>query len=139
MPTYAYKCKTPGCEDSFEKFLPLSRYDEEQECPSCMQPAVKQLLPFRVQADYAAYQCPVTGRSVDGRKAHAENLKRTGCRILETGEKEQVEKNKAAGDAQFERDLDHTVDKFIDQLPTDKKNRLVAEAEAGVTVNIERV
>jgi hypothetical protein len=36
--------------------------------------------------DYSTYDCPVTGRPVDGRAAHSENLKRQNCRLLEKGE-----------------------------------------------------
>jgi len=36
--------------------------------------------------DYSAYDCPVTGKIIEGRAAHAENLARHGCRLLEKGE-----------------------------------------------------
>ena len=36
--------------------------------------------------DYSAYDCPVTGKIIDGRYQHSENLKRQGCRLLEKGE-----------------------------------------------------
>lgn len=47
-----------------------------------------------VSGDYGAYNCPVTGREIDGRLAHRENLERTGCRLLETGEREHNEKSR---------------------------------------------
>lgn len=39
-----------------------------------------------IAKDYEGYQCPVTDKWVEGRSAHRENLKRTGCRLLEKGE-----------------------------------------------------
>ena len=33
MPTYTYHCD--ACDSPFEKVLPMSRYDELQECPEC--------------------------------------------------------------------------------------------------------
>lgn len=40
MPTYEYRC--PKCEKPFEVFLPMSRYDESQNCPECGEgPAVR--------------------------------------------------------------------------------------------------
>lgn len=39
-----------------------------------------------IVGDYEAYECPVTGRMIQGRAAHRENLKQTGCRLLEEGE-----------------------------------------------------
>ncbi len=35
MPTYEYQCD--ACETSFEKVLPMARYDEPQNCPQCNQ------------------------------------------------------------------------------------------------------
>lgn len=43
----------------------------------------------QISPDYAAYDCPVTGRMIEGRRAHRENLKQHGCRVLEPGETEQ--------------------------------------------------
>ena len=36
--------------------------------------------------DYGAYDCPITGKMIEGRAAHTENLKRHDCRLLEKGE-----------------------------------------------------
>jgi len=33
VPTYAYHCDDCGLD--FEKILPISRYDEKQDCPDC--------------------------------------------------------------------------------------------------------
>lgn len=40
----------------------------------------------QLSRDYAAYDSPVGTGAVEGRAAHREDLKRTGCRILERGE-----------------------------------------------------
>ena len=34
-----------------------------------------------VVSDYAAYECPVSGKMIEGRRAHSENLKQTGIMI----------------------------------------------------------
>lgn len=51
--------------------------------------------------DYGAYDCPVTGKMIEGRAAHSENLKRHDCRLLEKGEtreqKRRVEESFQAG------------------------------------------
>ena len=44
--------------------------------------------PIQVSPDYHGYACPITGRWIEGRAAHRENLKRHGCRLQEKGEKE---------------------------------------------------
>jgi hypothetical protein len=61
--------------------------------------------------DYKAYRCPVTGRPVEGRRAHQENLKRTGCRVLERGEREHNQRTRAESDRQIERTVDVAVEK----------------------------
>lgn len=33
MPFYAYQC--PDCDEQFDRMLPMSRFDEPQECPAC--------------------------------------------------------------------------------------------------------
>ena len=33
MPLYDYECQK--CENTFDKLVPLNRYDESQECPEC--------------------------------------------------------------------------------------------------------
>lgn len=56
--------------------------------------------------DYSAYDCPVTGRMVEGRAAHSENLKRQGCRLLEKGEsREQSRRVQESFDAGLDRVL----------------------------------
>jgi len=42
VPTYEYRCNS--CEEDFEKLLPMSRYDEPQDCPHCGEgPAAKKV------------------------------------------------------------------------------------------------
>lgn len=63
------------------------------------------------QSDYEAYECPVTGKMIEGKAAHQENLKRTGCRILEPGEMEQAKRN---GKKIREESVDKIVDAAFD-------------------------
>lgn len=49
---------------------------------------------FEINPDYKGYTCPITGRWVEGRAAHRENLKRHGCRVMEKGEKEWAAKRR---------------------------------------------
>jgi hypothetical protein len=58
----------------------------------------------------------VTGRPIEGRRAHQENLKRTGCRLLEKGESEQAAKYRAEEDRKIERVVSDAVEKTAAQL-----------------------
>lgn len=66
-----------------------------------------------IVSDYEAYECPVTGNMIEGRTAHEENLAKTGCRILERGEFEDVKKN---GKKRLGEKIDNIVDKAIDEI-----------------------
>lgn len=61
-------------------------------------------------SDYSAYDCPVTGKPVEGRYAHSENLKRQDCRLLEKGEtREQGRRVQESFDAGMDRVLDRAL------------------------------
>ena len=66
--------------------------------------------------DYEAYECPVTGNMIEGRRAHSENLKVTGCRLHEKGEFESVKKN---GKKYVEARMDLAIDKAVDEVARD--------------------
>lgn len=56
--------------------------------------------------DYSAYDCPVTGKPIEGRYAHSENLKRQDCRLLEKGEsREQAKRVEESFNAGLDRVL----------------------------------
>lgn len=55
---------------------------------------IKTAKSLHISSDIAGYTCPVTGKWVEGRRAHRDNLKRRGCRLLEPGEKDQFIKDK---------------------------------------------
>lgn len=40
----------------------------------------------QIAGDYEVYDCPITGKPIEGKAAHRENLKRNNCRLLEKGE-----------------------------------------------------
>jgi hypothetical protein len=89
--------------------------------------------------DYAGYQCPVTGRWVEGRAAHRENLKRQGCRVLEPGETEQVRRDRQRAERDFDRALDNTIDELLYKAGSDKVEKLCNEVASGVTATVERL
>jgi putative FmdB family regulatory protein len=134
MPLYDFICHEGH---KFERFLKLADYDLPQKCP-CGVFAERVISPPMVLGDYPDYNCPVTGRLISGRKAHRENLARTGCRILEPGEKEQNQRRKQEAEAAIDAGIERTVEKFIDQLPSHKKEQLANEISSGVDVSVVR-
>lgn len=134
MPVYEYKCL---CGKRFDRFLPLSRYDEPQEC-DCGQVAIKQLSAPVVRGDFAGYSCPITGKWIEGRRAHEENLARHGCRVLESGETEQAKRNAAAADDAFAERIAETAVSIVEQMPSAKREQLGREIQSGLDVAVER-
>jgi len=61
-----------------------------------------------VQGDYKSYECPITGDLIDGKREHAQNLEKHGCRVHEKGEFEDVKQH---GRQRYEAELDRAIDK----------------------------
>ena len=137
MPIYAYKC--PDCSQRRDIFKPISRLDWEEPCEACETPMERQLAAPAVIGDYAGYECPISGQRIEGRRQHEENLKRHGCRVLETGETEQVRRNRAQEEAAEDRGVDQTVEQFWEALPTDKRESLATAVSSGLDVSIDRM
>lgn len=64
-------------------------------------------------SDYAGYDCPVTGKWIEGRRAHEENLKLHGCRVLEPGETRDA---MAGAERRFEETMEKTIDAALDRV-----------------------
>lgn len=137
MPTYSYRCD--HCGHRFERLLPLARFNEPQSCAECEEPATKVLAAPYVRGDYEGYLCPVTERWIEGRAAHEENLRRTGCRVYEPGETQARIREKAREEANFDRAVEETVERVYEALPTEKKETLAREVAAGATATVERL
>lgn len=135
MPTYVYQCVV--CEGVKEVVKPLSRLNQAEFC-RCGSTMDRMIQAPSVRGDYAPYNCPVTGRVIEGRKAHFENLKRTGCRILEPGEKEQNMRRRKMDEEQFDKAVDETVEGFVHNLPTAKREQLITEIASGADVALTR-
>lgn len=134
MPVYEYKCQ---CGLQFERVLKIAQCDEPQRC-NCGKPAEFVFSAPVVRGDLPSYNCPITGKLIDGRKAHEKNMDKHQCRILEPGERENVIKKKAAEETRLDKEVDATVEAFVDALPSQKREALAAEVMAGADVNVVR-
>lgn len=137
MPMYDYKC--PTCGGRREVVVPIAQIDDPVECLKCGPPMLRQISAPRVLGDYAPYQCPITGKLIEGRKAHRENLAQHGCRILEPGETDSYVRSRRREEAKLDSAIEATADELIAKLPTDKRDRLAAEMEHGLDAQITRI
>lgn len=134
MPVYEYQCE---CGNRFDRYLPLVNYKDPQTC-ECGNIAAKRLSRPNIQGDSQGYDCPVTGKWIEGKKAHKDNLRRHGCHVLEAGEKSDVEKRRKQEELSLDKAVDSTVDEFIEKLPSKKREQLAREVAAGAAISINR-
>lgn len=110
MPVYEYHC--PTCDKRFDAFKRLANYRDPQ-AHTCGAVATKVISLPMVAIDYPAYQSPATGKWVEGKKAHLEDLKQSGCRLFEPGERADMNKRVKAQEKALDTFVDNSVDKIF--------------------------
>jgi hypothetical protein len=135
---YLYQC--PKCGSRTEVLKKLAEIDRIEICPKHADSIKmeRQLCAPAVRGDFSAYECPITGNWIEGRKAHRENLAKHGCRILEPGETAAAARFRREQDEAFDKSVEETAEKFVEQLPTRKREQLAAELEAGADAVVVR-
>ena len=136
MPIYRYRCS--ACCRGLEVFKKIADIDSITECPQCKFPMNRQICAPAVRGDYPGYDCPITGKWIEGKRAHIENLKQHGCRVYEPGETESFKRQKAAEEAAFDAQIEATAEQFVMALPTAKREQLAAELDNGLDVEFTR-
>lgn len=138
MPNYSYKCPNKHIT---HKFSTIALYQPSVNCPECGELAQRHITQAPmgfVQANFAPYDCPITGKIIDGRRAHEENLSRHECRILEPGERENVTRRRQAEDAAFDAAVEKTAEEFVEKLSGEKREQLGRELESGADISVSR-
>ena len=136
MPVYEYTCHQ--CRKGFEVVRKMQDYREPAYCPVCHTLGNRVLSPAAVRGDYEGYQCPVTGKWVEGRKAHEENLRQTGCRVFEPGEKQEFERRREREEAEFDAKLEQSIGETVAAMPAEKQQKLAQELAAGAGIGFTR-
>lgn len=134
MPLYDCICAQGH---KFERMIPLANFEDPIIC-ACQQSATRVISPIRFSVENVGYDCPITGEWIGSKRQHENNLAKHGCRVYEAGETEQAKKAKAQADAEFERQIDETVEKEFEALPSAKKEALATELTAGVDLGYSR-
>lgn len=104
MPLYSYECQR--CGGVFDEFR---KYEERDRAPThCAGFEARRVFtpPMIVSEEkaYPRYESPATGRMVEGRRQHLEDLARSGCRIKEPGETAAYMKKVQSGELKKERE-----------------------------------
>lgn len=136
MPIYLYKC--PACGTRNSLFKPLRYLERTEPCETCETTMERQICAPAVVTDYAGYSCPVSGKWIEGRRAHDENLKRHGCRVLESGETAQASRDRSQTESALDRQVENTVEQFWEALPSDGREQLASAVTSGLDVTFDR-
>lgn len=112
MPVYEYLCASRHVTEEYHPFAE-SGLPARCHCGLVAERAI--LTPPRVFRDLEGYESPATGRWIEGRRARLEDLRRSGCRPYEEGERQQA----IARREQAERKLDQEVDAAVDRTLAD--------------------
>jgi len=138
VPLHSFRCPTGHVFDAYQ---PVDKLDSTMVCAQCKAMAEKVFLKFPmafVQQDYR-YESPVDGRPITNYHEHLEELARTDTVVYEPGIKQDQDRKMREREASLERSIEQTVEREIALMPAQKKEKLVAELEGGITAEPVRV
>lgn len=136
MPLHDYSC--PTCGKRREVFLKIEDLASTVYCHNGHPMLRRPSAPY-VRGDYPPYESPVVpGKMIEGRRAHEEHLRETGCRIMEPGETDNYRRWHREEEEKFDKKIEETAEQLITALPTEKRDKLAAEMEGGLDAKIER-
>jgi len=136
MPIYTYRCEFCGYE--VDEYRSIQTRDTAPTCDCrAWEPMKRVMVAPMVRGDYEGYDCPVTGKWIEGRKQHQENLKRHGCRVLEGGEKEYAAKIRRDSERGLEKKVEEVVERALDSLPPERL-RVMQEGVGKVDIQAVR-
>ena len=136
MPIYDYEC---GCGERFQKYLPISEYDEQQFC-RCGKQAIKIFLSapiFKIQKDIR-YRSPIDGREITTWRQRNEDLASSGSIPLDDDVKKHINDIKKRQDEKDEREIDEYVERYVETLDSKSVERLGSELAHGADLNYTR-
>jgi putative FmdB family regulatory protein len=136
MPTYEYEC---ACGNTFERVLPLARYDEQQWC-HCGGAARKIFTkaPFGIVQKECVYDSPVDGRPITSWAQRRDDLARNGCQEYDPMMRQDYDRRLKREDAELDSKIEATVEEEIEKMPSRKKELLAQSIDSGASPTPER-
>lgn len=139
MPLYTYVCRNKYCGMRVTEFRRIENRDDAPRCDCSPWEKMKRVIEAsNVAPDYQGYDCPITGKWIEGKRQHQENLKKHGCRLLEGGEKEELQRRREAEDRRLDREIGDTVGKIVSEMPVERLSRL-QEGIGKVDFKVDRI
>jgi hypothetical protein len=137
MPTYDYKCPEGHITQRVTSIKAYQR-TTECECGKMAERFITSAPMGFVKGDIPVYTCPITSKPITSRKEHEANLARHGCRILETGEKEAMLRQREKVEAELDKKIETSAEEFVEKLPAAKREQLGRELDSGLDVSVVR-
>lgn len=105
----------------------IKSYDGPPRCSSCGALALmEKQAKVHHQLDYD-YDCPVTGKPIRSKAAHEDNLRRTGCHILEAGCDKDAARTRQEINDKADNAIAEAAAQLYHSLPQEKKDALASE------------
>ena len=136
MPVYDYECVS--CGNIEEKVHSIAVLGIQRYCSVCNGRMVKLLSAPMVHVSKVEYRCPITNAPITTKQQHINNLAKHGCRILETGEVEQAKQKRLKSNEELDKKVELEVEKLVETMPSDKKEKLASEIASGVDLTTMR-
>jgi len=137
MPAYSYRCAN---RHEVTKFFRIRDYENVVDCEQCDLVAVRIFTaPVVKVAQDIAYTSPVDGRLITTHAARQDDLKRHGCVPMDQDAEQEVARVNKAKDAEFDAQIDQTVEAAICRMPEQKRTQLKKEVlEYGTDLHVTR-
>lgn len=133
---YAYECDSCGSE--FERVLPVSDHAKPQAC-ECGKTARKVICaPALMIPQDIHYTSPIDGRPITSMKARMEDLARSNCEPYDPGMRQDNDRRVRESETALEKAVDETVERAVTAMPSEKREKLQAELDGGLTAEPER-
>lgn len=113
MPAYEYQCASGHRTVEYRSVLDRGR-DALCHCGLTARKGI--FTPPRVFGDFPGYESPATGRWIEGRRARVEDLKRSGCRPYEEGEREDAKRRAQQAEIETDARIDEAVERTLNEL-----------------------
>jgi hypothetical protein len=136
MPIHDHRCSGGHV---FERYVSCDDLHLLQRC-ECGEPAQRVYLRFPmsfVQKDIH-YQSPIDGRPITTKQARLNDLAANDCVEYDPSLKAYGERRRQQEQAALERSIDETVEREIQTMPTRKREKLTAELDGGMDVEVTR-
>lgn len=88
---------------------------------------------------FEPYESPTTGRWITSKAQRREDMKSSGCVDYEPSMKQEMERKRIAEDAELDRKIDSHIEETIYNMPARNRERLAAEIDSGVDIEIKAV